>query len=92
MITYINYKYKVAYALTDNVGRAGSVGLTFARDHLDLLAQGWGVYCIRTTQPMEREDRRRVVVNTVAELAYAIREGSKCTHSCPQHPKQEATG
>ena len=83
MIAFINDAYKVVYVVTDDVGRASSIGVTAVRDHPDLFAMAaegvcpiWRIYCVPSHMKLARRDRREGRVALFSELADALRRGS----------------
>lgn len=93
MKVYISDPPRYVFVLTDDVRMAFTLGRHFDQDNPDLKAAGWTLYCRPSADKLVGEGLyREEIAEGVASLAAAIRRGPECTHSCPRHPKREATG
>lgn len=91
MRAIINHGNKTVCVGIMGLANAGWTGFHFAKNHRDLVEAGW---MLAYFSPDSSVFARPGVLDLlgVEGLAEKIREGPECTHSCPQHPKREATG
>lgn len=85
----IDYRQKIAHVEATDTISAGWLGFWFATDYAELVQAGWRIYYGDASHIKGLFEAN---VGGADSLVRAIRKGEECTHSCPQHPKDEATG